>query len=149
MNLVPPSSRFFLQQWPQKGIFSLTGCKMWSAKLYKNDVSNYGINLKKVIQRSPITILPMMFLAGEFHDDIEAVLCWVWFPHKMRLFLAGFDSPMILRLFFRWVWGGFYGFRLWEIRIWWVQVMAVKLVQVLRTQGVNHSDKNGTLFRMI
>jgi hypothetical protein len=22
---------FFLQQWPQEGAFSLTGCKMWSA----------------------------------------------------------------------------------------------------------------------
>ncbi len=31
MNLRTPSSRFFLQQWPQKGAFSLTGCKMWSA----------------------------------------------------------------------------------------------------------------------
>jgi hypothetical protein len=38
----------------------------------KNDVSNYGINLKKIIQRSPIRILSMFF-AGEFPHKIEAV----------------------------------------------------------------------------
>jgi hypothetical protein len=37
----------------------------------KNDVSNYGINLKEIVQQSSITILPM-FLAGEFPDKIEA-----------------------------------------------------------------------------
>ncbi len=56
---------FFLQQWPKKGAFPLTG--MWSGNPLKNDVSNYGINLKEIIQQIPITILPM-FLAGEFSD---------------------------------------------------------------------------------
>ncbi len=43
----------------------------------KNDVSNYGINLKKIIQQSPITILPM-FLAGEFPHQVEAgFFCFV------------------------------------------------------------------------
>jgi hypothetical protein len=42
----------------------------------KNDVSNYGTNLQKIILNSPITILPM-FLAGEFSHMIEAVFCWV------------------------------------------------------------------------
>jgi hypothetical protein len=67
----------------------------------KNDVSNYGINVKKIIQQSPITILPM-FLDGEFPHKIEAVFCWVQ--------------------------GGFYGFGLWEVKMLWVQVMGVTLV---------------------
>jgi hypothetical protein len=70
---------------------------MGSANRLKNDVSNYGINLKKIIQQSPITILPM-FLAEEF-------------PHKIEAVFAGF----------KWVFMGSYygkskcyGFRLWE-----------------------------------
>ncbi len=42
------------------------------SKPIKNDVSNYGINLKKIIQQSPISILPML-LAGEVPHNIEAV----------------------------------------------------------------------------
>jgi hypothetical protein len=42
------------------------------SKPIKNDFSIYGINLKKIIQQSPITILPK-FLAGEFPYKIEAV----------------------------------------------------------------------------
>jgi hypothetical protein len=39
---------FFLQQWPQKGTFSLViKCDQQTHKI--NDVSNYGINLKKII----------------------------------------------------------------------------------------------------
>jgi hypothetical protein len=38
------------------------------SKPIKNDVSNYGINLKK----SPITILPMFF-AWEFPHKLQAV----------------------------------------------------------------------------
>ncbi len=76
---------------------------------------NYGINLKKIIQQSPITIL-RMFLAGEFvPHKIEAVFCWVRFPYT-------------LEAVFCWVWGGFYGFRLWEGKMLWVQVMGVTLV---------------------
>jgi hypothetical protein len=73
---VPSSSRFFLQQWLQKGAFSLTGCKVWKLTHKKNDVSHYGINLKKIIRQRSITILPL-FLAGEFPHDIEAVFSWV------------------------------------------------------------------------
>jgi hypothetical protein len=65
----------------------------------KNAVSNYGINMKKIIQQSPITILPM-FLAGEFPHKIEAVFL---------LDLRGF----------------FYGFGLWEVEMLRVQVMGV------------------------
>jgi hypothetical protein len=46
------------------------------SKLIKNDASNYGINLQKIILNSLVTILPM-FLAGEFSRRIEAVFCWV------------------------------------------------------------------------
>jgi hypothetical protein len=42
-----------------------------SKSIKNNDVANYGINLKKIIQQSPIKILPM-FLAGEFPHKIEA-----------------------------------------------------------------------------
>ncbi len=44
------------------------------SKPIKNDVFNYGINLKK----SPITSLPMFF-AGEF-------------PHKLEAVFAGFKG---------------------------------------------------------
>jgi hypothetical protein len=71
------------------------------SKPIKNDVSNYDINLKKTIQQSPITILPM-FLAGES-------------PIRLGLFSAGFE--------------GFYGFGLWEVKMLWVQLMGVTLVQ--------------------
>jgi hypothetical protein len=47
-----------------------------SEPIKKNDVFNYGINLKKIIQQSPITILPMFF-AWEFPHKIEAVFCLV------------------------------------------------------------------------
>jgi hypothetical protein len=42
------------------------------------------------------------------------------------MFLAGFDSPITLRLFL--VRGGFYGFGLWEVKMLWVQIMGVTLV---------------------
>jgi hypothetical protein len=59
------------------------------SKPIKNNVSNYGINLKKIIQQSSITIVPM-FLAGEFLHNIEAVFCWVQFPHNIEAaFLLG------------------------------------------------------------
>jgi hypothetical protein len=45
------------------------------SKPIKYDVSSYGINLERIIQQSPITILPM-FLAGEIFHKIEAVFCW-------------------------------------------------------------------------
>jgi hypothetical protein len=69
------------------------------SKPIKNDVSNYGINLKKIIQGSPITILPM-FLAGEFPHKIEAVslLAGYSIPHKIEaIFLLGSRG-------FLWVW---------------------------------------------
>jgi hypothetical protein len=75
-NLVPPSSCFsstvapkmrFLSHWMQNVI----------NKPIKNDIPNSGIHLKKIIQQSLITILPM-FLAVEFRPHkIEAVFCWV------------------------------------------------------------------------
>jgi hypothetical protein len=70
----------------------------------KNDVSNYGINLQKIILNSPITILAM-FPAGESSHKIDAVFCW-------------FKE-------------GFCGFGLWEIKMLWVQVMGVTLVYFL------------------
>jgi hypothetical protein len=42
----------------------------------KNDVSNDGINVKKFIQPSPITILPMFF-------------CWGIPPYDLSFFLLG------------------------------------------------------------
>jgi hypothetical protein len=77
------------------------------SKPIKNDVSNYGINLKKINQQSPITIL-VMFFAAEF-------------PIRLKLFFPGFKEVL-------WVWimgsqkvmgsdygkSNCYGFGLWE-----------------------------------
>jgi hypothetical protein len=71
----------------------------------KNHVSNYGINLKNIIQQSPITILPL-FLAGEFPHKIEAV------------FLLGSR--------------GFYGFGLWKVEMLWVRGTGGTLVVTKR-----------------
>ncbi len=117
MNLVPPSFRFFFNSGP-KTVFSLLLEIKCDQQTNKNDVFNYGINLKKIIQRSPITILPM-FRAGEF-------------PRKIEAYFAGFDSPIRLRLFF----AGFEGF-LWvwimeSQNVMGIQVMGVKLVLFIR-----------------
>ncbi len=72
---------FFINSDPKKA-FSLSldvKCYQQTQKKKKNDVSNHGIDLKKIIQQRPITILPM-FLAGEFPHKIEAVFLLVWFP---------------------------------------------------------------------
>ncbi len=85
MNLVPQSYRFFFNSGQKAFSLSLdVKCDQQTHK--KNNVSNYGINIKKIIQQSPITILPI-FLAG--FDS----------PVRLRLFFAGFDSPITLRLF--------------------------------------------------
>jgi hypothetical protein len=80
------------------------------SKPIKNDVSNYGINLKKIIQQSPITILPM-FLAGEFHHKIEAVLLLGDYPIKMEQFFAGFEGVFMGLDYGK---SKCYGFGLWE-----------------------------------
>ncbi len=106
VNLVPQTSRFFFNSGPKKGAFSLTGCKMWSAKPWKNDISNYGINLKNIIQHSPITILPIMFLAGEFPHKIEAVFLlglrgflWVWIMGTWNVMGSGYGSNISVDIF--------------------------------------------------
>jgi hypothetical protein len=71
MNLVPPSSRSFFNSGPKKALSRSLDVKCDQQTLKKFDVFNYGINLKKIIHQSPITILPM-FLAGEFPHKIEA-----------------------------------------------------------------------------
>jgi hypothetical protein len=76
MNLMPPSSRYFFNSGPKKA-FSLSVDVKRDQQTHKNLMSPIvGINLKKIIQQSPITILPM-FLAEEFAHKIEAVFCWV------------------------------------------------------------------------
>jgi hypothetical protein len=47
-------------------------CDHQQQQTQKYDVSNYGINLQKIILNSPITIRPM-FLAEEFSHKIEGV----------------------------------------------------------------------------
>jgi hypothetical protein len=74
MNLVPPSSRFFFNSGPKKAL-SLSLDVKCDQQTQKKDVSNYGINFKKIIQRSPIKILPM-FSAGNS-------------PMRLKLFLLG------------------------------------------------------------
>jgi hypothetical protein len=72
MNLVPPCSCFFFNIGPKKVLSLSLDVKCDQHTHKKNYVSNYGIDVKKIIQRSPITILPMFF-AGEFPHKIEAV----------------------------------------------------------------------------
>ncbi len=66
---------FFFFNSGLKNAFSLSLHVKCDQQTHKKHVSNYGINLKKIIQQSPITI------AGEFTHNIEA-------------FFAGFDSPI-------------------------------------------------------
>jgi hypothetical protein len=98
----PPNARFsstvapkkrFLSHWIQNVI----------SKPIKNDVSNYGINLKKIIQQSPITILPI-FLAGEFSHKIEAFLLvlkgflWVCIMGSQNVMGLGYESNISVTL---------------------------------------------------
>jgi hypothetical protein len=69
------------------------------SKPEKKDVSKYGNNnLKKIIQQSPITILPMI-VAGKFPQNIEAVFCWVrgrflwvWIMGSQNVMGSGYGS---------------------------------------------------------
>ncbi len=88
---------------------------MWSGNPYKNDVSKYAINFKKIIQQSPITILPMS-LAGEFPYKIEVVFffCWIQFSHaeiEALFYFAGFEGFFMGSDYGK---SKYYGFRLWE-----------------------------------
>jgi hypothetical protein len=83
MNLVPPSSRFSSTVAPNRQFLS-HWTKNVISKPIKNDASNYGINLKKIIQQCPITILPMLF-SGKF-------------PHKIEVFLLGLRVFLWVRI---------------------------------------------------
>jgi hypothetical protein len=67
------------------------------SKSINNDVSNYGINLKKINQQSPITILPM-FLAGEFPIGLSCFLLgprgflWVRIMGSQNVLGSGYGS---------------------------------------------------------
>jgi hypothetical protein len=87
---------FFLKKWPKNvlSLLLLVKCDQQQQTHKKNDVSNYGINLQKIILNSPITILPM-FLAGEFSHKIEAVFCWVlwvWIMGSRNVTGLGYGS---------------------------------------------------------
>jgi hypothetical protein len=49
MNLVPSSSRFFFNSGPKKVLSLSLNVKCDQQTHKKNNVSNYGINLKKII----------------------------------------------------------------------------------------------------
>jgi hypothetical protein len=73
------------------------------SKPIKNDASNYGINLKKITEQSS-------------HNNSSDVTCWETIkPIKIKHFL--------------WVQGGSYGFGLWEVKMLWVWIMGVTLVE--------------------
>jgi hypothetical protein len=72
-------------------------------KPIKNDISNYGINFKKIIQQSS-------------HNKSFHVPCWETHPIKMEQLFAGFEED-------------FYGFGLGEVEMIWVWVMGVTLVK--------------------
>ncbi len=103
MKMVTPSTCFFFSSGP-KNVRSLSldvKCEQQTHK-EKTHVSNYGINLKKIIQQSPILILSM-FLAGGL-------------SHKIEAFFAG----------------RFYGFGLWGVATLWGRVLGVKLVNAMQ-----------------
>jgi hypothetical protein len=52
MNLGPPSSRFFLNGRSKKALSLSLNVKCDQQTHEKDDASNYGINLKKIIQQS-------------------------------------------------------------------------------------------------
>jgi hypothetical protein len=56
MNLGPPSSCFLFNSGPKKALSLSLDVKCDQQTHIKNDASNYGINLKKIIQQSSITI---------------------------------------------------------------------------------------------
>jgi hypothetical protein len=125
MNLAPPSSCSFFNSGPKKAL-SLTGWKNVISKPTKNDVFNYGIYLKKIIQQDPITSLPMFFNCWGIPNTIETD------------YFAGFNSPVRLRLCFCWVRRGcIYGFGLWEVKMLWVPVMGVTLVYILQASSIH------------
>jgi hypothetical protein len=107
MNLGPPSSRFFFNSGPKKA-FSLSldvKCDQQTHK--KNAASNYGINLKKIIQQSSHNIFEMLLAGRQTHNN--------------RAFL--------------WVRGGFYGFDYGKSKL-WVRILGVTLVHLRVNIGV-------------
>jgi hypothetical protein len=69
-NLEPPSSCFFFNNNGPKKALSLSldvKCDQQTHK--KNDASNYGINLKKILQQSS-------------HNNFSDVSCWEINPKK-------------------------------------------------------------------
>jgi hypothetical protein len=79
MNLVPPNSHFLFNSGPKKALSLSLDVKCDQQTHKENVASNYGINLKKIIQQSPITILPMFF-------------CWGIPPLRLKLLFAGFGG---------------------------------------------------------
>ncbi len=63
MNLVPQSSRFFFNSGPKKVLSLSLNIKSDQQTNKKNDASNYGIDLKKIIQK-------------RFHNNFSDVTCW-------------------------------------------------------------------------
>jgi hypothetical protein len=63
MNLGPPSSRFFFGSRTKKALSLSLDVKCDQQTHKKNYASNYGINLKKIIQQSS-------------HDNFSHVTCW-------------------------------------------------------------------------
>jgi hypothetical protein len=63
MNLGPPSSWFFFNSGPKKALSLSLDVKCDQQTHKKNDASNYGMNLKKIIHQS-------------FHKNFSDVTCW-------------------------------------------------------------------------
>jgi hypothetical protein len=68
MNLVPPCSRFFFNSGPKK-VLSLSLTVKGDQQTHKNDTSNYGINLKKIIQQSSHNYFQMFFAGRRTHNN--------------------------------------------------------------------------------
>jgi hypothetical protein len=69
MNLVPPSSPFSLNSGP-KEVFSLSlNVKGDQQTHKKNDASNYGVNLKKIILPSSHNYFQMLHYGRRTHNN--------------------------------------------------------------------------------
>jgi hypothetical protein len=81
MNLGPPSSCFFFNSGPKKALSLSLDVKFDQQTHKKNDASNYGINLKKIILQSSHENFQMLLAGDE--------------PIIIELFFHGFEGVMM------------------------------------------------------
>ncbi len=69
MNLGPPSSRFLFNSGPKKALSLSLDVKCDQQTHKKNDASNHGINLKKMILQSSHNNFQILLVGRRTHDN--------------------------------------------------------------------------------